>query len=64
MRNLSLKNNQQQEVDDQKNIDHGFDNLNDWVDQQEITKETLKSGLLSFLDYVEKVENEKLHRKG
>jgi len=64
MRNLSLKNNQQQEVDDQKNIDHGFDNLTDWVDQQEITKETLKSGLLSFLDYVEKVENEKLHRKG
>ena len=41
-----------------------FDFLNDRIEEQEKTKETLKSGLLSFLDYVEKVENEKLHRKG
>jgi hypothetical protein len=41
-----------------------LDTLTDWTDEQEVTKETLKKGLLSFLDYVEKVENEKLHRKG
>lgn len=41
-----------------------FDFLNDRIEEQEKTKETLRTGLLSFLDYVEKVENEKLHRKG
>ena len=41
-----------------------FDHLSDYVDSQESTKETLKSGLLSFLKHVEQVENEKLHRKG
>lgn len=41
-----------------------LDCLSDYVDEQEKTKETLKSGLLSFLKYVEKVEDEKLHRKG
>jgi hypothetical protein len=57
-----LKKNQK-DVDAQKRTDHGFDVLTDWVDEQEKTKETLKSGLLRFLDYVEKVEDEKLHRK-
>ena len=47
-----------------KESDKTFDFLNDHIDEQENTKETLKNGLLSFLDYVEKVENEKLHRKG
>ena len=41
-----------------------FDFLNDWCEEQEETKETLRTGLLSFLKYVEKVEDEKLHRKG
>jgi hypothetical protein len=41
-----------------------FNTLTDWVDEQEVTKETLKKGLLSFLKHVEKVEDEKLHRKG
>jgi len=36
--------------------------LTDRVDEQEKTKETLKNGLLSFLKYVEKVEDEKFHR--
>ena len=58
-----MKKNQSEE-NAQKRTDHGFDTLTDWVDEQEVTKETLKNGLLSFLDYVEKVENEKLHRKG
>jgi hypothetical protein len=52
------------EEDAQKRIEGEFDHLTDWVDEQEKTKQALKSGLLSFLDYVEKVENEKLHRKG
>ena len=52
----------QSEENAQKRTDHGFDTLTDWVDEQEVTKETLKNGLLSFLDYVEKVEDEKLHR--
>jgi hypothetical protein len=62
MRKLSLNN--PKDADAQKSVDHGLDTLTDWVDEQEVTKETLKKGLLSFLDYVEKVENEKLHRKG
>jgi|DEB0MinimDraft_6_1074348.scaffolds.fasta_scaffold110979_2 hypothetical protein len=62
MRKLSLKN--QREQKNQKRNDHGLDTLTDWVEEQEVTKETLKNGLLSFLNYVEKVENEKLHRKG
>jgi len=37
-----------------------FDHLTDHVDEKEKTKETLKNGLLSFLKYVEKVEDEKL----
>ena len=37
--------------------------LTDYVDEKEKTKETLKNGLLSFLKYVEKVEDEKLPRK-
>jgi hypothetical protein len=62
MRKLSLKNQRAQK--NQKRNDHGLDTLTDWVEEQEVTKETLKNGLLSFLNYVEKVENEKLHRKG
>jgi len=62
MRKLSLKN--QREQKNQKRNDHGLDTLTDWVEEQEVTKETLKNGLLSFLNYVEKVENEKFHRKG
>ena len=62
MRKLSLKN--QREQKNQKRNDHGLDTLTDWVEEQEVTKKTLKSGLLTFLNYVEKVENEKLHRKG
>ena len=38
------------------------DHLADYVDQKEKTKETLKNGLLSFLNYVKEVENERLHR--
>ena len=38
------------------------DHLTDYVDEQEKTKETLKNGLLSFLNYVKEVENERLHR--
>jgi hypothetical protein len=37
-----------------------FDHLTDNIDEKEKTKETLKNGLLSFLKYVEKVEDEKL----
>jgi hypothetical protein len=62
MRKLSLKN--QREQKNQKRNDHGLDTLTDWVEEQEVTRKTLKSGLLTFLNYVEKVENEKLHRKG
>lgn len=62
-RKFSL-NNQKQDAKNQKSTDYEFDTLTDWVDEQENTKQTLKCGLLSFLDYVEKVENEKLHRKG
>ena len=62
MRKLSLKN--QREQKNQKRNDHGLDTLTDWVEEQEVTKETLKNGLLSFLNSVEKVENEKRHRKG
>ena len=54
----------QKSGDAQKRNNHELDTLTDWVDEQEVTKETLRSGLLRFLDYVEKVENEKLHRKG
>lgn len=39
-----------------------FDYLTDYIDEQEKTKETLKTGLLSFLNYVKEVEDEKLHR--
>jgi len=38
------------------------DHLADYVDEKEKTKETLKNGLLSFLNYVKEVENERLHR--
>lgn len=41
-----------------------FDHLADYVDEKENTKETLKNGLLSFLDYVKEVENEKSSRTG
>ncbi len=40
-----------------------FDHLTDWVDEKENTNQTLKNGLLSFLKYVEKVEDEKLPRQ-
>jgi hypothetical protein len=36
--------------------------LTDYIDEKEITKETLKNGLLSFLNYVKEVEDERLHR--
>jgi len=40
-----------------------FNHLTDWVDEKEKTNETLKNGLLSFLKYVEKVEDAKLPRQ-
>ena len=36
--------------------------LADYTETEEIRNETLKNGLLSFLSYVEKIENEKLRR--
>lgn len=36
-----------------------FDHLSDYVDQKRIQKESLKSGLLSFLKYVEQKESKK-----
>ena len=36
--------------------------LADSIETEEIRRETLKNGLLSFLSYVEKIENEKLRR--
>ena len=47
-------------MSDQKNDQ--FDHLTDYIDEQEKTKETLKNGLLSFLNYVKEVEDERLHR--
>jgi hypothetical protein len=47
-------------MSDQKNDQ--FDHLTDYIDEQEKTKQTLKNGLLSFLNYVKEVENERLHR--
>ena len=41
-----------------KSTQQEFDHLTDWVDEQEKTKETLKNGLLSFLNYVKEVEDE------
>lgn len=58
-RKFSLKKNQKEEAEEKVKVDH----LADWTQAQEETKETLKNGLLSFLKYVEKVEDEKLHRK-
>lgn len=60
MRRFSLKKNQSEERSFWESSEH----LNDRIEEQEKTKETLKNGLLSFLKHVEKVENEKLHRKG
>ena len=61
MRRLSLSNNQQSE---ERSFWESSEHLNDRIEEQEKTKETLKTGLISFLKHVEKVENEKLHRKG
>jgi hypothetical protein len=36
--------------------------LADHIETEEKRKETLKNGLLKFLSYVEKIENEKLRR--
>jgi len=36
--------------------------LADGIETEEKRKETLKNGLLKFLSYVEKIENEKLRR--
>jgi len=47
-------------MSDQKNDQ--FDHLTDYIDEQEKTKQTLKNGLLSFLNYVKEVEDERLHR--
>jgi hypothetical protein len=59
-----MSNPNQKKQDVQKSPSDEFNTLTDWVDEQEVTKETLKKGLLSFLKHVEKVEDEKLHRKG
>ncbi len=40
-----------------------FDHLTDWVDEKEKTKETLKSGYLSFMKYVEEIEDEKSSKR-
>ena len=40
-----------------------FDHLTDWVDEKEKTKETLKNGYLSFLKYVEEIEDEKSSKR-
>ena len=53
MRKFSLKKNQ----NEHEELDH----LSDWVEEQEKTKETLKSGLLSFLKYIEN-KDEEVHR--
>ena len=60
MRRLSLKKSQK-DVDVKSSLGE-FDHLTDRVDEQEKTKETLQNGLLSFLKYVEKVEDEKIYR--
>jgi hypothetical protein len=56
--------NQKNEQDVQKRNDGEFDHLEDWVDAKENQNQSLRSGLLSFLKHIEKVEDEKLHRKG
>ena len=56
-----MSKNQQSE---EKKFWESSEHLSDRIEEQEKTKETLKNGLLSFLKHVEKVENEKLHRKG
>ena len=47
----------------QSQITDSKDHLSDWVDEKEKQKDTLKNGLLSFLKYVEKVEDEQLPRQ-
>jgi hypothetical protein len=39
-----------------------FYHLTDYIDEKEKTKQTLKRGLLAFLNYVEKIEDEKLSK--
>ena len=55
----SQEKSQSQVTDSTVEIDH----LTDWVDEKEKQKDTLKNGLLSFLKYVEKVEDEQLPRQ-
>jgi hypothetical protein len=55
----SQEKSQSQITDSKVEIDH----LTDWVDEKEKQKDTLKNGLLSFLKYVEKVEDEQLPRQ-
>jgi hypothetical protein len=58
MRKNSLSN---QVKKPKRNHSESFDHLTDAIEEQEKTKETLKNGLLSFLNYVEK-KYEKVHR--
>ena len=39
-----------------------FYHLTDHIDENEKTKQTLKRGLLAFLNYVKKIEDEKLRK--
>jgi hypothetical protein len=52
--------NQRKSVEEKKSSE-SFDHLTDRVDEQEKTKQTLKKGLLSFLNRIE--ADEKLPRK-
>jgi seryl-tRNA synthetase len=47
----------------QSQVTDSTNHLTDWVDEKEKQKDTLKNGLLSFLKYVEKVEDEQLPRQ-
>ena len=48
-----MKKNQVKDVPE-KNHSESFDHLDDWIQAQEKTKETLKNGLINFLRYIEK----------
>lgn len=55
-----MSNQSQRRRSQERRSSDSFDHLTDWVDEKENTNQTLKNGLLSFLKYVEKVEDEKL----
>jgi hypothetical protein len=59
---LKTESQEEQQVT-QSDSSQSIDHLSDWVEEKEKQKETLKNGLLSFLKYVEKVEDEQLPRQ-